>query len=204
MRVQFLFGHFEALCFSFSIFSSSAISARSCGRAAERFIAINVSRRTTGVFSSSPTFSHLATVYSCAKRKGSYTKTSIGVLPWKSLQSLSTVMFFPFATPPTLRTSIVSAFPRDVKIPEDKDVHFRAQKAIERLLWAANHWFVFIEGSIQDDGNGRQAGEFRDQLMVKRIRVGMDGLQPARAIHVTHSRKQGAFFRANLEDLHHE
>ena len=85
----------------------------------------------------------------------------------------------------TLRTSIVSAFPRDVKIPEDKDVHFRAQKTIERFFGTAHHRFIFVEGSIQNDRNGSQTAELGDQLMVKRIRVGMDGLQPARAVHVT-------------------
>jgi len=75
----------------------------------------------------------------------------------------------------TLRTSIVLAFPRDVKIPEDKDVHLRTQKTIEGFLRATNHRFVFVEGSIKKDGAGRQMTELRDQSMVERIRAD-DGL----------------------------
>ena len=42
-------------------------------------------------------------------------------------------------------------------------IHLCTQKAIEGLLRATHHRFVFVEGSIQNDGNGSQAAEFRDQ-----------------------------------------
>jgi hypothetical protein len=40
------------------------------------------------------------------------------------------------------------------------------QKVIEDFLRATHQWFVFVEGSIQDDGNGSRAAEFRDQFPV--------------------------------------
>ena len=61
-----------------------------------------------------------------------------------------------------------------------------------------------LKESIQNDRKGSQAAEFRDQLMVKRFRAGMYGLQTARAVHVANGRDNGAFFRADLEYLHHE
>jgi hypothetical protein len=58
----------------------------------------------------------------------------------------------------------VSATPRDIKIPEDKDVHFRAQQTIKRFFGTAYHQFIFVKGGIEDQRDRGQAAELRDQL----------------------------------------
>src|SRR5205823_8862396 len=83
----------------------------------------------------------------------------------------------------------------DPEISQHHYIHLCPQKAIESLLRTTHHWFVFVEGSIQNDRNGSQPAEFRDHLIVKRIRVGMDGLQTAKSVHLTNSRRNRALFQ---------
>ena len=53
------------------------------------------------------------------------------------------------------------------KVTENEDVHFGAEEAIERFFGATDDRFVFVEGGVEDEGDGGQRTEGRDQLMVK-------------------------------------
>src|SRR5438552_2822299 len=90
------------------------------------------------------------------------------------------------------------------KFPRTRMYIFVRRKRSRGLLWATDDGFVFVKRRIQNNGNGSHAAEFGDQLMVKRIAVGMDGLQTAVPVNVTDGRNKGAFFRSYLEYLHHE
>jgi len=62
------------------------------------------------------------------------------------------------------------------KTSQDKNVHPRAEKAIERFFGAANDRFVFVERCVQDEGDGSQRSEGGDQLVIKRVGFAMHRL----------------------------
>ena len=64
-------------------------------------------------------------------------------------------------------------FPCDKEVLHHQHIHLRTEKAIEGFLRATHYWFIFVEGSIQNDGSGSQGAEFRDQRLV--IRGWSDG-----------------------------
>src|SRR5437773_7682822 len=84
------------------------------------------------------------------------------------------------------------------KFPRTRMYIFVRRKRSRGLLWATDDGFVFVKRRIQNNGNGSHAAEFRDHLIVKRIRVGMDGLQTAKSVHLTNSRRNRALFQGGF------
>ena len=79
----------------------------------------------------------------------------------------------------------VTSSPRQ-QISHDQPVHFRIQEAAHRLLRRADDRFMHVKRRIEQDRHAGVAREGFEQKAIARIRIGIDGLDPRRTVHMHH------------------
>src|SRR5262245_3890347 len=71
---------------------------------------------------------------------------------------------------------------------DSQHIHLRPQEAFNSFLRSAHHGLIFIERSIEHDGDTGQFLELPDKLPVAQILVSIHRLQSSRPVHVRRGR----------------
>ena len=67
----------------------------------------------------------------------------------------------------------------DYDVTKDKNVHIGPKKAIESFFRPADDWLVLVERGIENHRHPGRFAEVLDQLVIERVGVAIDSLQPA-------------------------
>src|SRR6185369_685097 len=87
---------------------------------------------------------------------------------------------------------------------DDEAIHARAAVAVDRFCRRVHDWLVLVEAGVEQDGNAGTAREGRDEVVVDRVLLTRDGLQPAGPVDVRYRGQPLAPFGADVVDVKHK
>src|SRR5262249_35543984 len=123
---------------------------------------------------------------------------------WRPRNPLPPVMSTRFFETSMTVTSLRGHRALDHVAPHDKDIHVRAQEAIEGLPGSQYDGLVFVERRIQQDRHAADPFERFDEMPVPGIRTPADRLEAPGAVDMGHGRDDRSLVRSNRVDLQHE
>src|SRR3954469_12000484 len=98
----------------------------------------------------------------------------------------------------------VSVATADDVIAEHERVHPRLRERLDRLLRRHHDRLVLVERRVEQDRNAGESVELRDQAVIARVDVLLDGLHASRVVDVIHGGDQLALVGPRLVDEDHE
>ena len=75
------------------------------------------------------------------------------------------------------------------KRSDHKYVHLRPEKTFDGLRRLTHDRLVLVEARVENDGDPGLLLEHLDQIVIQRILLACDRLQPTRIVHVVHGRE---------------
>src|SRR6185437_2763412 len=89
-------------------------------------------------------------------------------------------------------------------ILEDQCVKVSPDESLNRILGAADNWFLNVERCVQEHRHTSDLLELADQLPVTRVGISAHGLRPSSAIHVHYCGNSIPLVFGDTEDRHHK